>query len=256
MDRDGLYRAIQLQHRALAFASRGKAARELADVACRVRGGIVPAAVIARDSGVDPAHLLRGNLKPVEPACTNQFIGACGISEACCIAVDVENAALLAIEIDAFPLGEIEQVFARLDREPHCFHRVDIVPGDCAEKLGNPRELVPARAGVEQQRRIAPRHPAQALEHGADRVPHFAIAGRKLPAVGERGFHGRKRLAIDDGDMVPAFEQRVGRGNAGDAGSDNRKMRHELCSLMSEMRLSQSRRDQRGVHFPISVACA
>ena len=62
------------------------------------------------------------------------------------------------------------------NRETHGFNRIAAVIRNLAQKLADPAVLVPARARVHEQRRVAPEHPAQAFEHGGAAVPDFRIA--------------------------------------------------------------------------------
>jgi hypothetical protein len=96
-----------------------------------------------------------------------------------------------------------------------------------ADEFRQPRQLVPVRQRVEQKRRIAFEQPAERLDESRRVIPDFGVAGGQLTAIGERRFHCRVTMAVEDGHPVAVLEQRVGCGNAGDTGSNNGDVCHD-----------------------------
>ncbi len=137
------------------------------------------------------------------------------------VAIDVQDAAGLVIEVDALAPGDVEQIVPRLNSEAGGLDGVGAIVRDVAEELRHPRIFVPGRHRVHQQRRIGLEHPFDALQHGRPGVPHFGIAGGELAAIGERGLHRRIALAVDHGDRIALVGQGIGGGDAGDAGADD-----------------------------------
>jgi hypothetical protein len=68
------------------------------------------------------------------------------------VAVDVQDALLLQVKVDAFGLGPTKQVLARGNGEAGGGHRVVAVLGNGRHELGKPAQLVPGGRGVDQQR--------------------------------------------------------------------------------------------------------
>jgi hypothetical protein len=91
------------------------------------------------------------------------------------VAVDVQDAALLKIEINVLFGGPGKQVFARRNRQTCRGYGVALVVGNVANELGKPRQLVPAGFGVDQEGCVGTPDPLQAFEHRAKVVPHFGV---------------------------------------------------------------------------------
>ena len=207
---------------------------ELVDVAGGVRRREEPAVEVAGQGRLDRADFFRRHGAAVEPAFRQHVVDLRCVVEALAVAVEVQDAARFQVEVDAFALRHVEQVLARLDGEPRGRDGVGAVLGDVADELGHPGILVPVGRRVHQERRVALEHPGDALDDRGPVVPNLGIAGGKLPAIGEGSFHRGVALPVEHGDGVAFFGQRVGGGDARDAGADNCDMggavTHGICS--------------------------
>ena len=235
-DVGGLARALHAGHRAArqqanatAFAGQAHAVGVLVDVAGAVALGVVAAVVLASQRGFDGAHLVGRDGAARQAAFGQQLAHFARVVEAGLVAVDVQDALLLQVEVDALGLRPAEQVLARGNCQLGSGDGVLAVHGDGGRELGEPGQLVPARLGVDQQRRVGLEHPLDALEQGGGVGPGFGVGGRQLPAVGVAGFHARVAVLFDQGDVVTFAGQGVGAGDAGDAAADD----DELCHWVS-----------------------
>ena len=194
---------------------------ELVDVAGGIALGEVATVIGAGQGRFDGAHLFRRHAAPRQTAFGKQARDQPGMLETGLVAVDVQDALLLQVEVDAFGFRPGEQMLARGDGQTRGFDGVLPVIGDRADELGEPGELVPAGLGIDQQRRIALEHPLEALDDGRPVVPDLGIGGRQLAAVGERGFHRRVAVLFQQGDREAALGQGIGGGDAGDTATDD-----------------------------------
>ncbi len=199
----------------------GQAVGELVDITGGVAFGVVAAVVAASQGWLDGAHLLGRHAAPRQAAFGEQARNLSGMIEAGLVAVDVQDALLLQVEVDAFGFGPGEQMLARGNGQPSGLDGVLAVVGDRADELGEPGELVPAGLGVDQQRRVALEHPLEALDDRRPVVPDLGIGRRQLAAIGERGLHGRVAVLFQQGDREAALGQGIGGGDAGDAATDD-----------------------------------
>ncbi|MNS95367.1 hypothetical protein D3C72_1296230 [compost metagenome] len=199
------------------------------DIAGGVALGEIPAIVGAGQRRLDRPHLLRRHGTPLQPALCQQRGDAAGMLEAGLVAVDMENAFFLQIEIDAFLRRPGEQVFTGRDGEPRGLDGVAAVVGDGGDEFGEPRQLVPARAGIDQQRGVAAQHPLEALDDGGPVGPDLGVGGGQLAAVGERGFHGGIAMPFEQRNGESAPGERVGSGDTGDATADDGDCLHDLA---------------------------
>ena len=140
---------------AQSLAGGGKAAGELVDVARGVALGEVAAVEGSGQGRLYGAHLLRCHGAALQTAFGQQPGNLARMFKACSVAVDMQDAFLLQIEVNAFAGCPVKQVLACRNRQPGGLHGVFLVMGDGSEKLAEPGNLVPAGLGVEQQRSIA-----------------------------------------------------------------------------------------------------
>jgi hypothetical protein len=171
-----------------------------------------------------------GHGAALQPAFGQQLGNLARMFKACSVAVDMQDAFLLQIEVNAFAGRPVKQVLACRNRQPGGLHGVFLVMGDGSEKLAEPGNLVPAGLGVEQQRSIALEHPLEALDDGGPMGPDLGVRGRELAAIGERGFHGGIALLLEQGDGKSAACEGVGGGHARDATADDGDCLHDSDS--------------------------
>ncbi|MGY4452789.1 hypothetical protein ACVWZR_007449 [Bradyrhizobium sp. i1.3.1] len=212
--------------RAAPLAGFSKSARELVDIAGRIRRRVEAAKIVLAQRRLDGADLLWRYRAAIEPAFLQQRIDLQAGFKTLLVVIDVQDAAAFEIEVDAFALRDLEQMLASFDREPRGLNRVGAVVADIGDELAHPRIFVPVRPRVHQQRRIAPEHPAQAFQDRCGAVPHFGIAGGELSAIGEGGLHRGVAVLVEHRHLVSAFEQGIGSRYAGDAGADDGDMGH------------------------------
>ena len=146
------------------------------------------------------------------------------------VAVDVQDAFALVVEVDTFFFGPAKQVFACGNGQAGGRFGAFAVLWDGGYKFGHPAQLVPSGRGVHQKRRVFGEHPFQSLDDGAGVVPHLGVGGRQLPAVGIRRFHARVAIFFNQGDAVTGLGQGVSTGNAGDAAADDGYVFHKARS--------------------------
>ncbi|MCY1295184.1 hypothetical protein D9M68_580870 [compost metagenome] len=199
------------------------------DVAGRIAFGEIAAVVGAGQRRLDRAHFRRRHRAALQAALCQQRRNAARVLEARLVAVDMQDAFALVVEADAFLRRPREQVLARRDGQARGLDGVAAVMRDRGDELGEPAQLVPARARVDQQRRIAAQHPFQALDDGGPVGPDLGVGGGQLPAVGERGFHRGVAVALEQGDGESAPGERVGSGDTGDATADDGDCLHDLA---------------------------
>ena len=137
------------------------------------------------------------------------------------VAIDVQDAFLLQVEVHALGMRPCEKMFASRDGQTGGFDGVALVMRDVRNELGKPAQLVPAWAGVDQQRRIALQHPLQALEDGGPVRPDLGVGSRQLAAVGKRCFHRRITVFFKQGHGKAAPGQGISGSDAGDAAADD-----------------------------------
>ena len=142
--------------------------------------------------------------------------------KACSVAVDMQNAARAQVEVNPFRLGPGKQVLAGFERQARGGNGVGFIVADAGDKFGQPAQFVPGRLRVNQQRRIFAQHPLDAIEDGGGAVPHLGVAGRYLPRIGKRCFHGRVAVPFEQCDRITPQHERVGCSDPGDASPDNR----------------------------------
>ena len=117
--------------------------------------------------------------------------------EATFAAIKVQDALLLEVKVNALFLRPRKQMLASGHRHACGRYGVALVVRHGGNELGKPRQLVPGRCRVDQLRRIAFEHPLQRFERGGPVGPHLGVRGRKLTAVGERGFHRRVAMTLE-----------------------------------------------------------
>ncbi len=218
---------IVVEGRAEAGAGLGEAAGEGVDIARVVRGGEEAAVEIPRQRRFQRAHLRGRDAHALEPALGEQGVDAGGAVEAVFVAIDVEDAARLAVEIDAFGLGHLVQDAAGGDGHAHGIDRIAVVVRDLRHELHHPGILMPGGFGVHEERGILLGHPFDAFEDGGPAGPDLGIAGGELAAIGEGGLHACIAVPVEDRDGIAALEERIGGGDAGDTGADHGDMLHD-----------------------------
>lgn len=174
---------------------------------------------------VDLAHLRGGYRVALEAALGVQLGHILGVLVVLLAHVEVEDPAVLGVEVEVVVLGVLEQQLARLDREADRLDRIRLVHRDLRDEFGTPRVLVPRRPRVHQQRRVRLEHPLDALEHRAPRVPHLGIRRRQLAAVGERRLHRLHPVAVIHRHVEAARHECARRRHARDARSNHRDRR-------------------------------
>src|SRR4051794_32474860 len=103
--------------------------------------------------------------------------------EASPVTVDMQDAGLFQVEVDALFLGPGKQMLTRGDGQACSLGGVVAILRDGADKLSKPGKLVPTGLGIDQQWRIALEHPLHALDDGRPVVPDLGVRRRKLPAI-------------------------------------------------------------------------
>ena len=109
----------------------------------------------------------------------------------------------------------VEAVAAVFGQAHHALlvHRVT-AGGAVAQHLRHPQVLVDVAGELDGQRRMALEQPLDCLQRYAWRSPGRGIAGRDLACVGEAGFHGHRRLAVDHGHFETLPGQIIGTGGS------------------------------------------
>ena len=172
------------------------------DVARGIALGEVTPVVLALQRGFNRAHLIGGNCTAWQ-ATSGQHAGhGAGMVKARLVAVDVQDAFALVVEINAFFFGPTKQVLARGNGQAGGGFGVVAVLGYGGHKLGHPAQLVPGGRGVHQEWGVLGEHPLQPFDDGAGVGPDLGIGRRQLPAVGVRRFHARVAVFLDQGDLV------------------------------------------------------
>ena len=143
--------AVQKLH-AQARAGLRQAVGELVDVAGGVALGVVATVVLALQRGFNGAHLVRRDRAALQAACGQQGGHCAGVVKARLVAVDVQDAFALVVEVNAFCLGPAKQVLARGNGQARGGDGVVAVAGYGGHKLGHPAQLVPGGRGVHQER--------------------------------------------------------------------------------------------------------
>ena len=221
--------AIEEVH-AQALAGRSQALGVLVDVTGRIALGVVAAEVVAGQRGLDGFHLGRRHGSARQAACGQELGDLARMLEALAVAVDMQDTLLLEVKVYAFGLGPGKQVRTRGNGQARCLNGVALVLGDAGDELCKPGQLVPARLGVEQQRRVLAQHPFEALDQGGRVCPGLGVRGRELSAVGKGGLHGGVTVPLEQGDLEAATGQGVGAGHAGDAATNDCDGFHEVRS--------------------------
>jgi len=111
-----------------ALARRRQPVRGLVDVAGEVGGGEPAAVQLAVQGRLNGAHFLRRHGAALQPASGQERRHAVGPLEVGLCLVEIEDAPLLAVELDAGLLGHPQQMPARLDRQ----HSVSAISSDVA----------------------------------------------------------------------------------------------------------------------------
>ncbi|MCY1525917.1 hypothetical protein D9M68_609180 [compost metagenome] len=169
---------VQHEAHAPAFAGARQAAREFVDVAGGVRRRVEAAMAGRLQGGLDAARFGGGHRVAFQPAFLQQRVGAARGLETGGVVVDVQDAAALQVEVDAFLFGHRVQMLARFDGQARGVDGVLAVVADLPDELRQPGILVPAEPGVEQQGCVVAPEPAQALRDGGHAVPDLGVAGR------------------------------------------------------------------------------
>ncbi|MNT21294.1 hypothetical protein D3C72_1566300 [compost metagenome] len=150
--------------------------------------------------------------------------------EARLVPVDMEDALPLEVEVDAFRLGPAEQVRPGGDGQPGGLDRVRPVVRHGGDEFGEPAQLVPGGAGVHQQWGVVAQHPLDALHQRGAVGPDLGVRCGELAAIGERGFHGRVAMALEQRDRETTFGEGVSGRHAGDATADDCDCLHVVRS--------------------------
>ena len=223
---------------AQALASFGQAIGELVDVAGGVAFGEVTTVVIAVQGGLNGLDLFWRHGAAWQAALGQQFGDLASMVEALFVAVKMQNALALVVELDALGLGPCKVVLARFDGQLRGCDGVLTVLGHGGHELGHPAELVPGGGGVHQQGRVIFEHPLQTLDDRGRVGPDFGVGGRQLTAVGIRRFHAGVAVFLDQGDVKTLLNQGIRGGDARDAATDNNHVLfHE--AFLSWIRLKQ-----------------
>mmetsp|Transcript_29940 Transcript_29940/g.73669 ORF Transcript_29940/g.73669 Transcript_29940/m.73669 type:complete len:281 (-) Transcript_29940:22-864(-) len=183
---------------------------------------------------LDLRELLRRDGVALEARLRVERVHELGVLVLLLVAIEVQDAAELGVEVEVVRLGVLEQQLARGDGEADRVERVGLVVGDLREELEHPAVLVPARRRVDQERRIALRHPFHALEDRAPRVPHLRVRCRELTAVGKGRLHRRVSVPIEDRHVKAALHEGARGGHAGDAGADDSYLAHFARTMRRE----------------------
>ena len=171
--------------------------------------------------------LLRRHRAPDEPTLLQEPVDPRGVGELLLRFIDMQDAALFGIEAEALGLGHLEEMPARRDGELRGRDRVALVVLGGEDELGHPGELVPGGRGVDEQRRVLPQHPLDALQEGRRLVPDLGVRGGQLAAIGEGRLHRGIGVAVEDRHVEAALQELVGGGDAGDAGADDSDGSHD-----------------------------
>ena len=142
---------------------------------------------------------------------------------------------MLQIEINIFSLCHIIEMLPGGDGEARCFNRVFTIVANLSDKFGQPRIFMPAGCGIEQKRRVGFEHPFHTFDDGGNAVPDFGIAGRKLPAIGKRCFHGGIGVFFENADFIPALEQSISGGCAGDTSTNDCDVGHVFFNSVTKV---------------------
>ena len=204
-----------------------QAVGELVDVAGGVALGVVAAVIGALQGGLNGAHFLRRDGAAREATGCQHGGDLARMLKTRLVAVDVQDAFALVVEVNALCLRPGKQVFAGRNGQAGGGFGVLAVLGDGGYKLCHPAQLVPGGGRVHEQGRVLGEHPFQPLHEGAGVGPDLGVGGRELAAVGIGRFHARVAVLLDQGDLVAGLGQGVGAGNAGDAAADDGYVFHE-----------------------------
>ena len=191
------------------------------DVACGVTLGEVATVVASLQRGLYGAHFIRRDGAAFQTTRGQQLRHFARMLEARLVAVDMQDALALVVEVNAFFLGPAKQVLARGNGQARGGNGVVAVFGYGGHKLGHPADLVPGGRGVHQQGRVFGEHPFQAFDDGAGVGPDLGIRRGQLAAIGVGRFHPRVAVFLDQGYAESGFGKRVGAGDAGDAATDD-----------------------------------
>ena len=166
--------AIQKLH-AQARAGLRQAVRVFVDIAGGITLGEIAAVVLALQRGFNRAHLVWRD-RAARQATSGQHGGhLAGVVKARLVAVDVQDAFALVVEVNAFLLGPAKQVLTRGNGQARGGFGVVAVLGYRRHKLGHPAQLVPGGRGVHQERSVLGEHPLQAFDDGAGVGPDLGI---------------------------------------------------------------------------------
>ena len=202
------------------------ARREAVDVARGVAGRPEPAHGPGGEPRLEPHDVPGLELVAHEPRLGVEPRHLPGVREVGLGLVEVQDPGLGAVVVHPSAGRHLLEDGPRRQRQPHRLDRVGAVAADVAHELGHPRDLVPARHGVDEQRRVVPQHPFEALQDRGPGRPDLGVRGRELAAVGVARLHRRIAVAVDDGDVEPRLVEVIGGRHAGDPGAENGDARH------------------------------
>ena len=218
--------AAHLEGHAARLQPPGQARGEAVDVAGGIRGRPEPARGGRDEPRLPLPHLLGRKLLAHEPTLGIERAHAAGVRHLPGGLVEVQDAAIGAVVIDPRARGHLLQDRARGHGHAHGGERVRMAVAEVAHELRHPGQLVPARRWVDEERRVAPEHPAQALDQRRARRPDLGVRRRELAAVGVARLHRRATMAVDHGHAEVRLVQVVGGDHAGDPGAEHGDSRH------------------------------
>lgn len=70
------------------------------------------------------------------------------------VAVDMQDALLLVVEVNAFVRSPRKEMLSRRDGQASSVNRVSHVVGDVGDELRKPGQLVPAGFGIDEERDV------------------------------------------------------------------------------------------------------
>lgn len=143
-----------------------------------------------RQRGLDGDDLVGRHHAALDAEVAHQPGGALGIFEFLRIAIEIQDAALKMVVLDAQVGAHGAQRGAAVFS--HADHGADVGRQPAGQALAQERQaphpLAPVELRAEQQRRVFLEHPLQQLERRLGIGPGFGVGHRDLRAVGQAGF--------------------------------------------------------------------
>ncbi len=147
-------------------------------------------------------------------------------------AKELQRAARAFVVGDAGAGPQRPQAIAAVLGQPHHAGLVDLVARGraVAQHRQAPADHVDVEVGADDERPMPHQQPLDGLQRHAGPGPRRRIAGRHLAGIGEAGFQRRRRLAVDDDDLVAGERELVGRRHADHPAAQHQHLHREPFS--------------------------